>query len=168
MESQQSSPTLFKVPRTINAFPASAKQNVDWLPCDIDAQALVDIITFVSSTKDKAYAVHYIVNPYPVPWGELVGMLKSVGMLEADAQEVPLDTWIHVYKAEILASTERDWVQASGLTGMFEKILVREWSDRPFATKNTQGASETFSLTEPYNEEWLRRYFQSWKKIGFL
>ncbi|PVH77799.1 acetyl-CoA synthetase-like protein [Cadophora sp. DSE1049] len=75
---------------SMNALPLFPGKRVDWIPVDIAAKTITDILLSdieqqkkeaaemnEESCKDELYNVHNIVNPHSIPWSSLIAMLQS-------------------------------------------------------------------------------------------
>ena len=74
---------------SMNALPLFPERKVDWIPVDIAAATITDILlsdveriqdvdaTEVNENAQELYNVHNIVNPHSIPWSSLIAMLQS-------------------------------------------------------------------------------------------
>lgn len=74
---------------SMNALPLFPSKKVDWIPVDIAAATITDILlsdagriqnvdaTEVNENAQELYNVHNIVNPHSIPWSSLIAMLQS-------------------------------------------------------------------------------------------
>src|SRR5450756_938892 len=84
----------------INALPLFPGKMVDWVPVDVAAATITDVLLH----PENGYSVHNIVNPHPIEWEDLMEMLQSSSLLtgkqktKTKMEEVDMKEWVHRLK----------------------------------------------------------------------
>ena len=124
---------------------------VDWLPinklaCIITELALHDV-------KSDALEVYNLVNSRPVPWNNLVDVVKS--HCGSATQEASLRNWIQRLRVLPENIDEVRSKPALKMLEFFER-MVSEQVPIAVQTKRAESASETMASSQPINPEWLK------------
>lgn len=92
----------------MRALPVFQGKMVDWIPVDVAAGAITDILLAPrdegekkedekEEDREERYSVHNIVNPRPIPWSELLGMLQATTSAlqpPTPLAEIPMQEWV--------------------------------------------------------------------------
>ena len=138
-------------------------EHVDWIPADIAAQTMCDILM----TKDSGlYAVYNIINPHPVPWSRLVQMLRNCNVFPAAVKEVSLNKWIEILST--LSKGTEPPIPGLRLLAVFEAVDNNGWNSNEFTTNKAAGASNAFKECQEFQESWLQLSIQRWRDSSLL
>lgn len=164
-------PLLFSASSQLNAIPIFPLQTVDWLPVDIAAGAMLDILLDPAAQRSDAGTVLYnIVNPRRISWADLVEMLKEAGLFSEGSQveEVSMAEWTRRLKA-LETNNSADQHPALKLLDAFESMA--KTADKPsniFSTEKATAASVTLRNCPPVGKEWMGVYVKRWAESGFV
>lgn len=122
--------------------------SVDWIPVDIAAATMYDILTSTMSAKNAArnasapdshlYTTHNIVNPYPITWRHFLVELKS-------ALDTSLNTIIKLEDVSM-----KDWVALlNGVAHMNDRGFEKERDEVKSSTKYTPTLENGSALQVP-------------------
>lgn len=150
-------PIMFSTSVSLKALPTLPSKSVDWIPVDVAAQVISDIILHDSLS---IYSVHNIVNPCPISWEALISMLKEVLGLE----EIGIKEWVK----RLQDLGEREEVVGMKLLDMFEGMVEDQEASKIFETGKTQKISQELRDCPAVGAEWMRNYVLRWKKGGFM
>lgn len=187
-------PNLFATslhPR-MRCLPTFKSRILDWLPIDIAAQTISELLIpqgspskkpkgkkkeqnqsyHISHEQDITYTVHNIVNPQPIPWSSLLSMIQSYAQTRP-LEEVPISEWV-----ERLTSLADDGLNANDLPGLrllgfFERLAEEEENasgggDKIFETAKTRELSPSLRDCGPICKEWIEKSLDVWKRDGFI
>lgn len=157
----------------INALPMFPGKMVDWVPVDIAAATMTDVLLH----KESGYTVHNIVNPHPVTWCSLVDMLQSSSLLNNQQsgktlEEVDMKEWVHRLKLHS-NSPKANAVTVPGLKLLqfFEDMCNEEEGhvvSKIFETEKTRAISNALRECGPMTGEWIEMNVQRWREGGFV
>jgi hypothetical protein len=163
----------------MNCIPSFLGKMVDWIPVDVAAAAVRDILLFGRTEDDgsekegeaRRYAVHNIVNPQRIGWEELVGMLQGVKTSHGGETmaEVSMSAW--VARLAKLADEGVDTKELPGLKLLqfFENMAEGgKEESKVFETGNGREVSRALRECRPFCEEWVGKNLKVWKESGFL
>lgn len=145
---------------------------MDWLPVDVAASTITEILDSDCDVDGDGdgdrgkYQVYNIVNPYPIPWSDVVSMLRK--QTEKEIEVVGMREWAG--KLNALAETGESKVPGLRLLGFFEGMVDEEDGNggRVFETGVTEGVSGALRGCGGFNEGWLERCVGVWREMGFL
>jgi thioester reductase-like protein len=157
----------------INALPLFPGKMVDWVPVDVAASIITDILLHPAN----GYSVHNIVNPYPVKWEELVDMLQSSSLASKEKAKIEMDEvdikeWVHRLKT-LSNSPNANPMTVPGLKLLhfFEKMcneVEEHVFNKVFETEKTRSVAGTLRTCPTLKGEWLEMNVQRWREAGFV
>lgn len=150
-------PIMFSTSAFLEALPLLPSKTVDWIPVNIAAQVISDILFHSSAPK---YSVHNIVNPTPISWEALVEILQETLAL----QTVGMRAWVE--KLQELGQEKE--VVGMKLLDIFEGMAGDETPSKIFATEETCKISKTLSECPPVKAWWIKCYVEQWRTSGFM
>lgn len=156
---------------SISAIPDFKGKVVDWVPVDIAARTISDIL--LSDQQQGGYAVHNIVNPSPIPWSELIEMLQE-GRLGSSSNKkmdvVSMKAWVQRLSSQAEVGASPDEISGLRLLQFFESMALEEAEEekKVFETEKTRGISESLRECGAFNQQWLSGNVRVWKETGFL
>ncbi|CZS88724.1 uncharacterized protein RAG0_00370 [Rhynchosporium agropyri] len=130
--------------RSMNALPLFEGKSVDWIPVDIAANTIRDIIlsdvstsasTSPSSTREvikdteiELYNVHNIVNPHTIPWKTLIAMLQAIRIRNGQdpLEEISMREWTSQLVALSTTTTNTTPIPGLRLLQFFEDMASSE------------------------------------------
>ena len=170
----------------MQAIPEFPGMIIDWVPVDVAARAVVDIILLPdrgpestraeSETVDGAYAVHNIVNPHRTTWAGVISILQAVS--NTNLSVIPLKTWVHNLNVLAEKNISADELPGLRLLQFFELMVKEEegeeevggsdgrGGDRVFETDTTVGISRSLRDVEAFGLDGLTRSLVSWGIVG--
>jgi hypothetical protein len=160
---------------SINALPLFPGKMVDWIPVNVAASAISDVVLLEQRNQGTGYAVYNIVNPHPIAWDELVSMLQSSTLNSTSSshklEEVDMKEWVQRLSA--LASTGADAKDVPGLKLLqfFENMCNEEEGhviSKVFETEKTRGVSRALRECRVMGKEWITMMLERWREGGFI
>ncbi|KAK0122143.1 hypothetical protein ONS95_010404 [Cadophora gregata] len=134
---------------SMNALPLFPEKKVDWIPVDIAARTITDILLSSSpvlplegalpgtqigcqdeKNESKIYNVHNIVNPHSIPWSSLIAMLQSQRQIQNTS-----------------SSTTTTSSSTSSPLPPLEEISIKEWTRRLVALSSQPSSSHPTSTS---------------------
>lgn len=159
----------------MNAIPAFPGKCVDWVPVDVAASTITDLLTSPSSLENEdgreKYEVHNIVNPKRIKWEELVEMLQDVALGEKGKkmEVVSMKAWVGKLTGLADAGVSPDEVPGLKLLQFFENMVQDgKEEERVFETGKTEAVSGALKRCEAFNNVWVRKNVGVWMEGGFL
>ena len=162
----------------IKAVPVFPNKAVDWIPVDVAAESITQILLPESDSKSigtptsGVYEVHNIVNPYPILWSKLVDMLQVSLLVPNSArnrlEEVSMAEWVR--RLNVVANSDADTSDISGLRllGFFEEMVDDDSESKVFDTEKGRDKSKSLRDLEPFSSAWLAGNIKVWKMKNFL
>lgn len=153
----------------MRCVPMLEGMRVDWIPVDVSAAAISDIL-LAKSKAEGVYSVYNVTNPRPIPWASLVEMLQySIGG-EGELEEVTMKEWTKRLGALADSGVSPDEVPGLRLLGFFEDMTTNDdaGARKFFETEKTQGVSEALRDCEAFSQNWVQDNVKVWKESGFL
>jgi hypothetical protein len=177
--------------RCIPSFPA---KTVDWVPVDIAARTVTEILVPEQQTSNGAekkggaaephrtipphqewgteYAVHNITNPHPIPWSSLVTMLQQADSSHSPPiSEVPMSAWV----ARLNALADLPALPALPglrLLNFFENMAASTSSENEasklFLTRKTERVSSALRECPAFCQAWITGNVSVWRELGFV
>jgi hypothetical protein len=154
---------------SISAVPDFKGKVVDWVPVDIAAGTVSDILLF--ETEGERYSVHNIVNPSPIPWSKLVEMLQRGNLTSVEKMDVvSVKEWVQRLISQAEAGASPDEISGLKLLQFFESMALEEAEEekKVFETDKTGVISKSLRECGGFNQEWLDGNVRVWKETGFL
>jgi hypothetical protein len=165
----------------MNALPIFEGKNVDWIPVDIAASTISDIllstkprVTSMSKEEEGEYSVHNITNPHPVPFSSLLTMLQSSLSSShpsnpSNLEIISMKDW--VARLNGLADRGMDPAEMPGLRLLqfFENMADEdEGASKVFETEKTRVLSASLRGCGTFCGEWIEGNVKVWREGGFL
>ncbi|KAI2601707.1 acetyl-CoA synthetase-like protein [Hypoxylon sp. NC1633] len=150
--------------------------NVDFVPADLLADVLVDLVTTVPAAEEANFrtAVFNIRNPQLTPWRTLLPAITEAAKTHYGdtLQTVSPATWL----ASLRASSNADDNEAAArnpavkLLDFFEGLWAESVGDagvplhvsQPMAVGRALAASPALRSLEPIGLEWMRKWIEEW------
>lgn len=145
---------------------------VPWVPVDITAGIIVDLVLANASAVPSQKVHHYnLVNPYPGDWHSLVPAVIRYFQNDADATKstsidpVPFADWLSALQASAALGTE-DVAKNPGIklleffTGMSEDGAEDEVLLETEVTVQTSGNMKALT---PVGKEWMGIWLEQWR-----
>lgn len=191
-------PILLATCTKLGAVPEFPGKKADWIPVDVAAQSIVEILThlqYPSRFMDKIpgiygsdsinrsckidesrrnYTVHNIVNPHRVPWSDIVEMLQRSEILGRGKKlrVVSMVEWVRLLNKAADEDISADELPGLRLLGFFEDMAasVSQSGEESivFDTTRSQAISSSLSACEGYRAEWLEASLWRWKQEGII
>jgi thioester reductase-like protein len=181
-------PILFATCAKLGAVPNFPEKMVDWIPVDIAARSIVEILTRLqypsscinkSSGRDESshsYTVHNIVNPHCVPWADVVTMLQDNNNITKGKKLriVSMVEWVELLSTATDDGMSADELPGLRLLGFFEDMAQGSSQGKYgeesilFDTTRSQMISSALEACESFRAEWLERSIRRWKGDGFI
>ena len=165
----------------MNALPRFEGKSVDWIPVDIAASTISDILlspkpkaTSMSKGEGGEYNVHNITNPHPIPFSSLLTMLQSSlsssnSSNPSTLEIISMKEW--VARLNGLADKGMDPAEVPGLRLLqfFENMADGdEGESKIFETQKTSGISASLRDCGAFCGEWIEGNVRVWREGGFL
>ncbi|EMC98541.1 hypothetical protein BAUCODRAFT_23288 [Baudoinia panamericana UAMH 10762] len=153
--------------KQLKAIPTFTAQSVDWLPVDICAKAMSDILAGGKAeepTHDHICMVHNLVNPRPISWTDFLDCLTTA--YGESIQRVSMAEWV----AGLYKLSEAGVVSPGmKLIGFFESMAqTPTQSCAVFATSRSEKLSGALASAPCIDTSLMHLYLQKWKETGFL
>ncbi|CCG80614.1 putative NRPS-like enzyme [Taphrina deformans PYCC 5710] len=152
---------MFKSVDVIHALPALVEDNIAWLPVDLAARSIIDIVL----GKRESGSFWHIVNPGKgTTWTDVLNYFKSAGW---NFDVVSPKDWVRKLKA----SPDSPDNASRKLLGLWEPAFDNDdplVSDPIFDTSRAIEASVTLKDTKAVDQTLMTRIFTNWKERGFL
>lgn len=155
-------PLMFKAANATGALPL-LEERVSWLPVDLAAQAIAEIVT--RKPLVDTLAVFHVLNPNTsAPWSTILEGVSSGGL-----SFTPVDRreWV-----ERLANSNDDpsLNPSRKLLGFFRARIGGEHEREPatFETTQTREVAPTIANAPAMTTELVARWVKHWKQTGFL
>ncbi|KAJ6016810.1 NRPS-like enzyme [Penicillium sp. IBT 35674x] len=150
----RSSQTMRKLPDSLGPF------QVDWLPIDVSARIMTDIIQSRRYGNDPQFTVYHITNPKTTEWKSLSGLVAKA----CDASVVPLDEWVQDLESLVTGGdADLRELPAAGLLEFFRMLVNRRNNTMPtLDVTNAQVASPTLREIGPVSGALMKMWLQQW------
>ncbi|KAJ5692441.1 NRPS-like enzyme [Penicillium macrosclerotiorum] len=152
----QSSQMLSKLPDSLGAI------QVDWLPIDTAAKAIVEIIQSRIHKSLPRLTVYHVKNPHATEWKTISGLVAKA----CNAQIVTMQEWISSVETVMLSKPAlSDGVSAVNLLEFFTEML-QEGSMSPLVleTHNAERDSTILHSLKPVDEGLVELWLKQWQK----
>jgi thioester reductase-like protein len=166
-------PILFATSVHLHAIPVFPKKSVDWIPVDIAAASVSEVLTSSRSNNEIGsewgdYSVHNIVNPSSISWSELVEMLQQSSLARrASLEEVDMQEWVRRLKALADKGSDSE-VVGLRLLGFFENMIGDDGESKIFETDKSRDLSKSLRNCKAFCPEWIEANLKVWRKDGFI
>ncbi|MCJ1477816.1 hypothetical protein MMC13_006489 [Lambiella insularis] len=164
-------PIMFSTAFRLNALPTFENRMVDWLPVDVAAATITDILALLSRHDDNYCNLFNIVHPHPVPWSRLLELLQEcqVSSGRAKLAEIPILEWTK----RLAEAEERMGQDAKALPGLkvlqfFDEMALENKPSATFSTAKAVEVSRTLRDCPPLAFECFESYVRQWRHSGFL
>ncbi|KAI9250974.1 hypothetical protein BDA99DRAFT_608261 [Phascolomyces articulosus] len=149
-------------------MPNLAKVNVDWIPVDYAAAAIVEImLNTVQNTTDesKQQDVFHIVNPSRVHWSDVLKAMQASGM---NFKVIDPDAWVDVLRKHQESPAYRlmSFFEANFAPSNKEKVEANV-SMPVWATDRTVETAPVLGKAPAFNANLLKKYLTFWQSVGF-
>lgn len=158
-------PLLIATSKSLGYLPASlgSMDNVNWVPVDIVAAAVLDIVLKPSVESNQAL-VFNLTNPSTVSFSQLLPAILQHLQMSAGAV-IPLGDWIS--KLQLLDSTDPTNLiryPALRILHFYEQInqVNKAGANPGFATERAAGVSKALGTLGPITSAMLERWMESW------
>ncbi|KGO66718.1 Male sterility, NAD-binding [Penicillium italicum] len=159
-------PALVRSSCTMGTLPDSlGPLKVDWLPIDIAAQVMCDIIEFRREAQPSGLCIYHITNPKVASWDDLSGVLAQA----CGAKIVPLNQWVGELQHQALDYTPQsrliEQLPAIQLLDFFNMLLEQREQILPgIDGTNSSIASATFRGIGAVDENLMKIWLNQWKE----
>ncbi|KAI9836987.1 MAG: hypothetical protein M1819_000636 [Sarea resinae] len=160
-----SSKFLGKIPSNIPGMLGK----VDWMPVDLLARAIVEMLDLDSGTKGATgfTSVYHAINPRQAEWPSLVPAIeKDFSAAGTPAKTVPFSEWVEALRKSRTDSVA-DATKNPGLKllDFYMGMQAAEDETRPtvvMATKQTTAKSATLNGLEAVSPKWMETWLKQW------
>ncbi|KAK4552247.1 hypothetical protein LTR86_010601, partial [Recurvomyces mirabilis] len=165
----RSSMALGSLPETLG--PADI---VDWVPVDVAAQVLIELLEAFSVRKRGAKSnraqFFHLVNPHAASWADIAPFVKQ--SMHADVQLVPFVDWVDRLKASTseaggFRGVDEGINPAAKLIDFFDNLQDKairfpKTKSSRLDTKDTVKVSLTLAQLQPVTAEWMAMWMKQW------
>ena len=150
-------PALIKTSKALGKIPDNLPP-VNWIPVDILAAVVTDIVSTTIVAKTASCQVFNVVNPSSVSWSSLLPSVEK--RLGSTIQRVPLASWIsELEKADVADHTKVHELPAAMLLEFFKTL---DSEGLQYETGRAATASQTFRAMQPIKASWMESWTKSW------
>ncbi|KAJ5731173.1 NRPS-like enzyme [Penicillium malachiteum] len=156
-------PSLIRSSRTMRKIPSGlGSLYVDWLPIDVAARAMTEIIQSRRQKDRPDFMVYHITNPNVVEWGDLVDPVARA----CNANIVPLAEWVQELESLVANQTANlDDIPAAGLLDYFRFLVHKQDSPKlKLSVRNSQMESPTLRSVGSVDEKLMSTWLRQWKE----
>jgi thioester reductase-like protein len=155
-------PLLLKTSMSMGKIPdASCLDNIDWLPVDVIASAMLDIA--IPQNDEQALHVYHLVNPCTTTWREI---LPAVQDFLGGSQAVSLQEWVaeleKVDTNDVDAIAKKPAVKILDFFRSMQKSKYIGAKDVVLSTREAETASPVLGRLGPVRAEWIGRWMRDW------
>ena len=158
-------PMLIASSRYMGKVPASlgGNETIDWIPVDIIAQVLVELLMLKEESDGAPGArVYNVVNPRVSTWHSLIPAVLAYRNSddEKPLEVVSLRAWV-----DCLQSSPRSRLNpAANIMEFYRDLADGAGGSAPrFDTTETAKRSAVLAGTQAVNKEWMDRWMRQWK-----
>lgn len=155
---------MFASVNVIQAMPNLAEDKIAWLPVDIAASAILDIVC-ESTIKSGNPKVWHIVNPQAQSsWSDILKYFKNAGY-QFDIVEPKV--WVE----KLEQSAESADNPSRKLLGLWKSAFASGEPTKPdpiFSSAEAVFASQSLQCSDPINEALMQKTFANWKECRLL
>ncbi|KAL7953269.1 hypothetical protein V8C34DRAFT_321334 [Trichoderma compactum] len=155
---------LVKSAQALRVWP-DLRGRLQWLPVDLSAGVMVDLLQLEHDGETTAYPVYHIDNPVGQLWEDMSPVLTTA--LDIPPQNViPFADWIMRVRRSPLSGDENPAARIIDfLDGHFERMSC---GGIILDTQKAKEHSATMAISGPVSSDIARAYVASWKAMGFL
>ncbi|KAJ6015621.1 NRPS-like enzyme [Penicillium herquei] len=156
-------PSLIRSSRTMRRIPSSlGSLHVDWLPIDVAARAMTEIIQNRRQKDRTEFMVYHITNPNVVDWGDLVDLVARA----CNAKAVLLAEWVQELESRVADKTANlDDIPAAGLLDYFRFLVAKQDSPKlKLDVQNAKMESPTLRNVGSVDENLMNNWLRQWKE----
>jgi thioester reductase-like protein len=151
----------------IHALPRFEKKSVDWIPVNIAASTIYDILLSSTSTPKGEYNVHNITNPHPIPWSSLLCMLQP--SLSSHLEIVSMREWVSRLNGLADRGVDAKDVPGLRLLQFFENMANDDDEEsKVYETEKTRAVSGSLRECGAFCGEWIDGNMRVWREMRFL
>lgn len=159
----------------VRAVPDLKKKMIDWVPVDICASTISDILlrdSKVDKQAEVACQVFNIVNPRLISWKEVVEMLQTISKQQLEV--VSMKFWVEKLNELLEKGANAKSVPGLRLLAVFESMVKDEEcgdsqiDGKQLITAKTASQSANFRELEAYNTDWMGKSMEAWREEKFL
>lgn len=175
-------PIMFATCAKFGAVPEFPGKMIDWIPVDVAAQCIVEILTHLQwpsygiDESRRAYTVHNIVNPHRVPWSEIVEMLQQRAIIGngEELRIVSIVEWVRLLNKAVDEGMWADKLPGLRLLRFFEDMAKSHSQGGygeesiSFDTAGSQMISPALRACGGYRPEWLEGSIRRWEEDGLI
>jgi thioester reductase-like protein len=159
-------PIMFATAEKLNAIPLLPNTSVDWIPVDIAAQVITDIL---SHEFQDLYTTHNIVNPHPITWDTFITLLQKAMRQHGNyMREVSMSEWVGSLQRIQEMGHESEEIVGLKLLEFFQSMIDDDTSGKKFNTSNTEEVSAALRNCSVMSQQLVETYVSSWKQSQFL
>lgn len=136
------------------------KRTIDWVPVDVAASTMTDILLSDTPENETRYAVHNIVNPHAVKWEELVSMIQA--STTHKLEEIDMKEWVRCLNLQAENKYSPDELPGLRLLQFFEQMANENGESKVFETAKTLEVSRSLRDLGPFCGEWLELSLKAW------
>ncbi|KAL0569047.1 Mycolipanoate synthase [Marasmius crinis-equi] len=160
-------PTMVQVSSVIKVLPDDTRR-VSWLPVDVAAQAMVDMLHCrVDTSPSSPASIQALAHPCPIPWQTISTVLAD----ELDAAIIPYAEWFKRVEGLLGTPNSKD-LSAKALLPFFRGL--HSSGDLEFERKDAFGFArmqvfpEALTDVLPLTEKEVRSWVKYWRGVRFL
>ncbi|WWD19982.1 hypothetical protein CI109_104455 [Kwoniella shandongensis] len=154
-------PLLIRTAQTTGCLPL-LEEKPSWLPVDLAAQAITEIVTDDCPHRPLVY---HVVHPLLVEWDDVLDGLDSAGL---QFERVPPVEWLKRIEA---SDEDLEQNPSRKMLSMWQAAYRKDAVLRPeplIETTNAQASSATLRDIMPIDSEQIRKMVVAWRRTGFL
>ncbi|KAJ5734324.1 NRPS-like enzyme [Penicillium malachiteum] len=155
-------PALIRSSRTMRKIPSSlGSLYVDWLPIDVAARAMTEIIQSRRRKNDPDFMIYHLTNPNVVDWGDLAGLVARA----YNANLVPLADWVQELESRVANEPANlEDIPAAGLLDYLRFLVIKQdFPKLKLDVQNSRMESPTLRSVGPVDENLINTWLQQWK-----
>lgn len=157
----------------MKALPEFPGRMVDWVPVDVAAATITELLAAKVGGMKHGCEVHNIVSPSLTPWSSFLSMLQGSGLASDDSslEVVPMAEWVRRLNVLADAGASPDEVPGLRLLGFWEDMVEeagKESIGKVFETAKSCVLAPSLRGLDGFREEWLHANVRAWTESGFL
>ena len=181
-------PILLRTSMSIGKLPSELPQPVDWVPSDILADSVVEVLSNVANVpKEGSIHVYNMINPSVTQWSHLAPTIRSFVTDQQQQQHrkqdgfgtVPYQSWFATIKQisqdlnkPVDSQSTKEHVElvekfpAIQLIPFFQSLAemsqATSETERSFSTDRVRKASKNLEHLGPIRAEWMVKWMKEW------
>ncbi|PQE06777.1 nrps-like enzyme protein [Rutstroemia sp. NJR-2017a BBW] len=149
-------PSVMKTSGHLGCVPSDLEP-VDWIPVNLIAPGISDIVSHDIANVTTTLQVYNIVNPNPVPWSEFSPMVHE--MMSPTCKTASLEQWVK----ELESKPAEDQVfEKYPALRIIDYIKAIGSQHRTIVAENMKKPSLGFAGLLPVNEMWMKQWLSLW------